>query len=248
MNHPPNIRWPEGQRGAVTLTYDDGLPVHFEVVAPGLEAAGLRGTFYVPVYTGVLPYAQAWRALAARGHEIGNHSLFHPCVGGPERAWLDPVYDLRHYTVRRWEEEIAVANFVLQQVDGQAERTFGNTCYDNRIGPEGDSTAMEPLLPRFFTAARGSDTGSPVNLQAVNFYDLGTKDCDQMSFEEMRAEIEGVVESGGWIIYTLHGVGLETHSIHNDAREHARLVEWLGEHKDRIWTAPLIDVVRHLRS
>ena len=41
------FRWPEGRRCAVSLTYDDALPVHYEHVGPRLEAHGLRGTFYM---------------------------------------------------------------------------------------------------------------------------------------------------------------------------------------------------------
>jgi hypothetical protein len=31
-----DFRWPDGQRCAVSLTYDDGLPVHYEYVGPAL--------------------------------------------------------------------------------------------------------------------------------------------------------------------------------------------------------------------
>ena len=70
--------WPEGKRGAVSLTYDDALPVHYERVAPLLEDHGLRATFYTNVLSlGANP--EAWRQVAACGHELGNHSIFHPC-------------------------------------------------------------------------------------------------------------------------------------------------------------------------
>lgn len=51
--------WPEGKRGAVSLTYDDALPVHYERVAPLLEDHGLRATFYTNVLSlGANP--EAW--------------------------------------------------------------------------------------------------------------------------------------------------------------------------------------------
>ncbi|MGB1892738.1 MAG: polysaccharide deacetylase family protein, partial [Candidatus Latescibacterota bacterium] len=71
------LDWPEGKRGAVSLTYDDALPVHYEHVAPLLEEHGLRATFYTNVLSlGANP--EAWRQVAAQGHELGNHSIFHP--------------------------------------------------------------------------------------------------------------------------------------------------------------------------
>ena len=37
--------WPEGEKGAVSFTYDDALPCHYEVVAPAWEAHVLQVTF-----------------------------------------------------------------------------------------------------------------------------------------------------------------------------------------------------------
>lgn len=241
------VSWPDGQRAAVTLSYDDGIPCHFETVMPALEAAGLRGTFYVPVYSGIVNYAGQWRNMVARGHELGNHSLFHPCRGGSQRAWLDPVYDLRFYNERRWMEEMTVANYVLNQIDGRTERTYGNNCFDIYIGPEDNLIPLEPMVSRLFTAARGELTSQPVNLSALDFCNLGTVEADYRTFADLKAEIEKVVESGGWIIYTMHGVG-KTHNLFIEEDEHAQLVKWLGQNADRIWTAPLIEVVRHLKK
>ncbi len=241
-------RWPDGQTAAVSLTYDDGLPCHFETVAPAHEAAGLRATFYVPIFDSVIRYRDRWRELASHGHEIGNHSLFHPCLRDPGREWLDPAYDLHSYTPRRWKEEMAVANDALHQIDGLSERTFGNTCYDITIGPASDPVLLETLMPPFFSAARGQQAATPVDLDHLNRYNLGTKDIDYLTFEQVRADIEAAAASGGWVIFTMHGIGEGTHRLFVDSQEHARLVQWLGENRSRIWTAPLRDVVRHLTS
>ncbi len=242
-----NRVWPDGHRAVVSLTYDDGIPAHFERVAPQLEDAGLRGTFYVPVYRGLIDYSEQWRELVERGHELGNHSLFHPCRSNERRAW-DKNYDLIHYDERRWNGEMEVANFALQQVDGKHERSFGNTCYDILIGPEDAPIALDPHIRRLFTAARGEQTHKPVNLQHLNIYNLGTAAGDYRTFDEIRPEMEAVVEQGGWIIYTMHGVGSGTHNHFIEQEEHDRMVAWLGKHQDLIWTAPLLDVVQHLKS
>ena len=94
--------WPAAHQAAVSLTFDDGLDVHLEVVMPLLEAAGLRGTFYVNPDTdydyggyvsdggggaGAAAESQSkwerqvggWVSAATRGHEVGNHTTHHPC-------------------------------------------------------------------------------------------------------------------------------------------------------------------------
>jgi hypothetical protein len=99
---PAPFLWPNGAKAAVVLSYDDGVDVDLDNVAPDLEAAGLRGTFFVPGHSESLAKRlPEWRALAARGHEIGNHAIFHPCLrtvpqGG--RDWVRPEYALESYS------------------------------------------------------------------------------------------------------------------------------------------------------
>lgn len=44
-----SFHWPGGRSCAVSLTYDDALPIHHEYVGPRLEAHGLRGTFFLNI-------------------------------------------------------------------------------------------------------------------------------------------------------------------------------------------------------
>src|ERR1700744_684662 len=67
---------------AVVLTYDDAIDVDLDNVLPALDSLGLKGTFYLigssPV---VANRMEQWREAARHGHELGNHSLYHPCDG-----------------------------------------------------------------------------------------------------------------------------------------------------------------------
>jgi hypothetical protein len=46
----------------------------------------------------------------------------------------------------------------------------------------------------------------------------------------------------------MHGVGSEAHRLFIESDEHRQLVAWLGENAGRIWTAPIIEIVKHLRK
>lgn len=237
-------RVPGGRRCIVSLCYDDALPCHFESVAPLLEHHGLRGTFYPHLQSRFLPDHARWREVAAAGHELGNHTVFHPCY---DEKWLDRTYHLRHYTPQRWRDEVKLANAVLNTVDGCSLRTFGNTCHDNRLG-EGDHLVLiETLAPEFFIAARGEHTRRSVDFTRLNWFNLGNRGIDGCAFPELRDEVASLAD-GGWIIYTMHGVGARDHSLHIDETVHQRLIEWLGEHRDSIWTAPLRTVAETLRQ
>ena len=94
----------------VCLTYDDALPVHCEVVAPLLAERGLRGTFYIPAARDDFHHhLEDWRKVAAMGHELGNHSCFHPCRTRAEWDWKPP-YRLEEYTRAQLEAGINLAD------------------------------------------------------------------------------------------------------------------------------------------
>src|SRR6187549_2205138 len=79
-----------GKKCAVVLTYDDALNVHLDNVVPLLDSLGLKATFYLSAYfPGCKERIAEWRKVAAHGHELGNHTLFHPCLGNiPGRSWV----------------------------------------------------------------------------------------------------------------------------------------------------------------
>lgn len=244
------IPFPNGAHCAVSLTYDDGIASHFEDVGPTLEANGLRGTFNITIArASVMEHAAEWRAMAARGHELGNHSLFHPCRSTAEQplAWVGP-YNLVDYDERRLREELQAASFALNLLDGRTERTYANTCWHTTIGSGAGERPIEPILSELFLAARGALTRRPVDLEHLDYLRLGSLQADRQRFEDLRAGVEAVLPAGGWIIYTMHGVGAGTHNLFIEHDQHRQFVEWLGQNQDRIWTAPMIDVVKHLKS
>ncbi len=245
------FHWPDGQQGAVTLSYDDAIVSHFESVAPQLEKAGLRATFYIQIDSpGFRLHPDAWRKVARAGHELGNHSLFHPCRKDKpgDHTWLSDDYNLSKYTPDRWLGEMRIANLVLQLVDGKTERTFGNTCCNNHVGPLDNRTSLEELVPKLFVGARGEYISRPVDPVKANFAAAGHYSGDSKSFEQLRDEIESAVRKGQWIFYMFHGVGQGTHSLYIATEEHRQPVEYLSSNKARIWTAPAVDIMQYLKA
>ena len=239
--------WPHGTKAAVSLSYDDSVPVHHHTVAPLLEKHGLRGTFYLSVLT--IENTEAWKSVAAQGHELGNHSLFHPCRRVKSfESWLPEYYDLADYTPGRFRDELRVADLVLDLLDGGKPRTYGNNCTTLTIGRGDDEQPMDPILEELFVAARGTITERPVDPRQPAFTRLGHFDGDGKTFAQLRAEIEDAHTRGEWVIYMFHGVGEGTHGLFVDDKEHRQLIEWLDQERDSIWTAPVVDVALHLQS
>src|SRR3954471_1640319 len=94
-----NQAW-QGKKCAVVLTYDDALNVHLDNAIPVLDSLGLKATFYLSAYLpGCRRRIDDWKKAAAKGCELGNHTLFHPCIGNMSgREWVKPEVDMSKYT------------------------------------------------------------------------------------------------------------------------------------------------------
>jgi hypothetical protein len=227
--------WPSGARAAVALTYDDGLDVHLDNVAPDLDSAGLKGTFYLPGHSESLARRlPEWRALALRGHELGNHALFHPCLRNPpeggDRSWVRPEYALEGYTVPRIVDEVTVMNTLLLALDAQSERTFAYNCTDTTAGGVSYVDAMRPL----FLAARVGGDRVATDVYALDPMLVPSWAVEGASGEEMIAFVEKAMAAGGLAVFQFHGVGGGYIAVSRDA--HRALVGWLAAHRDLVWT------------
>ena len=240
--------WPNGAQAAVCLSYDDTLPCHHQLVGPVLEEHGLRGTFYAPIRRDLIDNTAAWRQLTERGHELGNHTIFHPCrrEATAEVNCLENWNNLVNFTAARFRNEVEVANFVLHLIDGKTERTYGNTCHDVFIGPADAKERVEPIIAEFFVAGRGPCTNQPTIPAMADLASLGTTWADGRRFTEWREFVEQAVAVGGLLIFTFHGVGRGYGRIQVDEQEHLQLVQWLRDNQDRIWTTPVIEAAQRL--
>src|ERR1700761_4075619 len=110
---------------AVVLSYDDAIDQDLDIVVPALDSVGFKGTFYLIGRSEVIgKRLEEWRAIARDGHELGNHSLTHPCDGSlAGRSWVVADRDLSKYSVPRLQDEIRVTNVLLQAIDGKTVRT-----------------------------------------------------------------------------------------------------------------------------
>src|SRR5690242_13478643 len=122
-----NQPW-QGKKCAVVLTYDDAIDQHLDNAIPVLDSLGLKATFYLTAFsTSMQRRLEDWKMLAVNGHELGNHTLYHPCIGGKGREWVKPDYDLNNYTVQRMIDETRMTNLFLRSLDGKTKRTFAFT-------------------------------------------------------------------------------------------------------------------------
>jgi peptidoglycan-N-acetylglucosamine deacetylase len=237
------LKWNK-HKCAVVLTYDDGLNVHLDKVIPALDARGFKATFYIPCNSETLnKRLQDWRKAAAKGHELGNHTIFHPCIGNIKgREWVNPDNDLSKYSINKIVEEIRVANSMLKAVDGKSKRTFAYTCGDMLIG---DSSFVN-LIENDFVGARNVS----LKYETIDNIDLMNVGCCfvyNQKADELIEMIKRAKESGTLLVFLFHGVGGE-HSINFDENEHKKLLDYLKKNEKDIWIAPLVEVLGFVKN
>ncbi|MFO8001795.1 MAG: polysaccharide deacetylase family protein [Marinilabilia sp.] len=232
-----------GYHSAVVLTYDDGLNEHLDIVVPTLDSAGLKGSFYIPGNAGTLHNRlDEWRRIAEKGHELGNHTLFHPCAGKSEgRDWITDDYDLDNYSLTRMLDEIKVASTLLKAIDGKEKRTFAYTCGDKEVEDSVFSHLMnDDILAARDVIARMEKPGQ------VDWERVGAFVVDGQSGAELIALAEKARKKGMLLVFLFHGVG-GGHSMNVSATAHKELAEYLANKKDEIWVAPLVKVAARCR-
>ena len=229
---------------AVVLTYDDAIDVDLDNALPALDSLQLRGTFYLigsaPAVGKRLP---EWRRAAQRGHELGNHALFHPCDGSlPGRGFVTPDNDLSKYTVSRAVAEIRATNTLLHAIDGKTDRTFAYPCGDRQIG----GTYFYDQLKGDFVAARGVtgglQTAAQVKLDNVDCYSINGQNATYMIDLVKQAQ-----QSHTLLVFLFHGVG-GGHSLNVDLGAHRQLLRYLKAHEKDIYIAPLVEVAEKIRA
>ncbi len=241
---PKPFAWPNGARAAVSLSYDDALPSQLDHALPALDALGLKATFYLTLSNEtVAQRLPEWRAAAARGHELGNHSLYHPCSRSkPGRDWVAPHRDLDRISVAAQREELLLANSFLQAIDGRSERTFTVPC--------GDLLASgQPYLPALrgvFLGIKSRDGGVVEDMARLDPEDVGTADPTDATAERLIALVDEAASRGTLVSITFHGVGGDYLSVSKAA--HEGLLRHLKAHPERFWVDSFVNIMRWVRA
>jgi len=229
---------------AVCLTYDDALNVDLDHVIPVLDSLGLKATFYIPGYfPSVTERSAEWKSVAAKGNELGNHTLFHPCEGNaPGREWVKSDYDLNKYTLQRVIDEIKMANVFLNALDGKTKRTFAYPCGDTKAG---DSSYVNDIKGDFI-AARSVD-GKMQKIDEIDLYDIGSYMINGKSGDELIDMVKTAENNNDLLVFLFHGVGGE-HSLNVSLDAHSKLLHFLKQNEKEIWIAPLIDIAEYIKE
>ncbi|HAZ04933.1 MAG: hypothetical protein A2W90_03720 [Bacteroidetes bacterium GWF2_42_66] len=236
-----NSYWPNGAQAAVCLTYDDGSDCHLDAVAPVLEKYGFNGTFYPHATNSIYDRMDEWREMQKRGgHELGNHTLFHPCKGSKHKFASE--FDLEKYSFLRIRKELQSANTLLKAIDGKTERTLAYPCCEYEVAEGNFSDTIRDM----FTAARAIGP-IPEDMDGFNVFMTPSIAAEDMSGKDLIAYVKEAQSKGTVAIFMFHHVGnCGPHKIPETA--HQELLEYLAANRELIWTDTFQNVMKHIKD
>lgn len=238
-----NTPW-QGKKAAVVITYDDAIDQHLDNAAPLLDSLGLKASFYITAFSpSVQSRMEEWKNLSNSGHELGNHTLFHPCVGKlPGREFVSDDYDLSRYTIKRIQDEARMTNLFLQALDGKKQRTFAFTCGDMKVQ---DSSFIQSMRDDF-VAARAVRN----QMRKIHEVDLYNVDCYMVqnhTGEQMIEWVKQAMASQSLLVILFHGVG-GGNGLDVSIEAHRELLLYLKANEKDLMIAPLRETAIHIRE
>jgi len=241
----PTFRWPHGAKAAVSLAYDDAIDSQLDNAIPALDRAGLHGSFYLTLSNASLSKRlPEWRAAATRGHELGNHTLFHYCSGKVAgHEWVTPELDLDSVSPARMVAQVTLANSMLHAIDGRTARTFTVPCGDRQA--QGGVDYVD-LVKGEFVAIKSGGAGVIPDMARLDPLAVGVTVPEGLSGAQLIALVKEAVAKGTMINFTFHGIGGDY--IVTSRQAHEELLAWLAAHRDEVWTDTFIDIMTYVKA
>lgn len=186
---------------------------------PVLERHGLKATFFLSGKN-----LAEFAPLAKAGHELGSHTVTHPCNA-----------ELASLSLGEMSAELDASIADVHALGQSGKLTFAYPCGQTRLAR---SESYVPLVQQRYRAARGVAAAvaepSSVDLFSVPalFPPSSSDGTDLLAF------VERAVSSGGWAVIGMHGVSEAGEYLQLAQPAHDKLLAYLAEHASSIYTAP----------
>ena len=249
ISHPLNAQkdrfpWPENKRAALSLSFDDGRNSQVDVGLELFRKLNAKATFYV-VPANMQERIEEWKQLLADGHEIGNHTVYHPCTGNfnwsREKA-------LENYTLSSMRRELMAANQQIKSMLGVLPVSFAYTCGNTFVGRGRATKSYVPLIAELFDSGRGWLNEAANDPAFADMALLQGIEMDGKDFEkEIKPLVDAAVENGSWLLLAGHDIGKDgRQTTRTDMLE--QLIAYVQRPESGIWLATVGEVAEYVNQ
>jgi hypothetical protein len=215
------IPW-NGYKAALSLTYDDGIPIQLDVVVPEMAKRNLRGTFYL--ISGKLDRADEWKKILASGQEVGNHTVTHR-----HTSELKPLDE---------QNEVEQAKSTLEKLFGVPVLTFAYPFVE-------ESPGLKKWVEADDFIARGGN-GSGYYLtpgMEPDWFDIPSQvTLTAYAYETYKNWVDQDLESGAWTVLMIHSIEGSDWYQPIPKKTYLQFLDYLVIKQKDLWVAPFGDV------
>jgi beta-glucosidase len=235
--------WPEGKKMAISLTFDDARLSQVDKGIPLLNRYNIKATFYVSP-DNMKQRLEGWKEAVKSGHDIGNHSLTHPCTlnyGWPEGNQLE------YYTLQRMSCELDSASSIIKNLLGVHPVSFAYPCGQTYVGIGTNLKSYIPLIATKFESGRIWLSEGPNNPAKCDMANITGMELDGKTFEQVKAMIESAREKGSWLV-------LAGHEMNDEGFQTSRLstieaiCKYASDPANDIWIDNVHNVASYIRD
>ncbi|MCF8225303.1 MAG: glycoside hydrolase family 3 C-terminal domain-containing protein [Bacteroidales bacterium] len=194
------FRWPGGKSMALSLTFDDARFSQVEKGIPLLDKYGVNATFYVSPEN-FRKYTKQWKKASEQGHDIGNHTLTHPCSGNFPWSRHKALED---YTLEQMKNELDSAGRIIERITGRHPSSFAYPCGQTYIGSGMSNQSYAPLIAAMFSTGRSWLDEAPNDPSYCDLARLNGMELDGKSFSEIKILIDQTKKEGAWLVLAGH--------------------------------------------
>ena len=235
--------WPEGKRMALSLSFDDARESQVTKGTILLDQYGVKATFFV-VPSSVETQLDGWKKAVTSGHEIGNHSLTHPCTGNFSWSRTNALED---YTLEQMRKQLAECNKRIRELLNVNAEVFAYPCGQKFVGRGIETKSYVPIVADMFLAGRGWMDEAANDPMYGNFAQLTGIEMDGKDFDQVLPLIEEARKNGQWLVLAGHEMddsGVQTTRL----SMLKNLIEYAQNPANGIWLQPVGTVAKYIRK
>ena len=238
-----SFQWPEGYRAAVSLSFDDARESQLDVGAAVLAETRTKVTFYLTAGN-LGKRADDWKKAAAAGHELGNHSMVHPCSGNFEWSRTHALEDM---SLDRMRQELTEANRAIETATGVRPVTFAYPCGQTFVGRGRGVQSYVPLISELFLSGRLWLSEAPNDPGYADLAQLAGYPMDDVEFDELEPAVRSAIDRGQWLVLAGHDIGSPPGKQVTRVSMLRALTRYLQQPDRRVWVDTIGAVAAHVQ-